>query len=171
MGHAHNSESADRYWQHFCRAHGVDRGAPLQIWHFGDSPELAKRLVELVVNGPKRATASLRWVYDRQLAPMPIVGEYNVLTEHDGTPRAVTRTTHVEERAFCDVDAAFAFEEGEGDRSLAYWRAAHWRFFSPECEALGISPTEDMPIILERFELLHPCDTCPPACRTDPEGG
>jgi uncharacterized protein YhfF len=34
-------------------------------------------------------------------------------------------TVEVARRPFGDVDADFAYEEGEGDRSLSYWREAH----------------------------------------------
>ena len=34
----------------------------------------------------------------------------------------VIETTEVTYRRFGDVDATFAYEEGEGDRSLDYWR-------------------------------------------------
>ena len=46
-------------------------------------------------------------------------------------PRCVIETTEVTYRRFDDVDAAFAYEEGEGDRSLAYWRAGAPHLFRP----------------------------------------
>ena len=42
----------------------------------------------------------------------------------------------------------------EGDGSLAYWRAAHWDYFSRRCAAIGRTPSDDMPVILERFALI-----------------
>lgn len=107
-----------------------------------------------MIHGSKRATAGLGWGQDRDPALVPVLGGYNVVTERDGTPRAVTRTVEVSRRAFEDVDAQFAFDEGEGDRSLAFWRDAHWKFFGRECEALGLTPSPNMPVVLERFELL-----------------
>ena len=38
----------------------------------------------------------------------------------------------MEVRRFGDVDAQFAWTEGEGDRTLEYWREAHIRFFAAE---------------------------------------
>ena len=46
-------------------------------------------------------------------------------------------------------------EEGEGDRSLEYWRQAHWNYFSPICTALGREASEDMPLVCERFRLVY----------------
>jgi uncharacterized protein YhfF len=52
------------------------------------------------------------------------------------------------------VDALFAYEEGEGDRSLAWWRDAHWRYFSRVCERIQRRPEEDMPLVCERFRVV-----------------
>ena len=44
--------------------------------------------------------------------------------------------------------------EGEGDGSLAYWRDAHWAFFSRECARIGRAPSEAMPVVCSVFEVL-----------------
>lgn len=142
------------YWAEFCRACGVADATPYQAYYFGDSDELAHELVELVVTGDKRATTTLLWSVERYPALAPVAHGYGVLTEHDGSPRAVVRTRSLEVCAFDQVDAQYAWEEGEGDRSLATWRADHWEFFSRECALLGRAPRPEMRVILERFELL-----------------
>lgn len=53
-----------------------------------------------------------------------------------------------------EVDEAFAWDEGEGDRTLEWWRAAHTRFFA----RMGIELTDDSEMILERFDLVWPVD-------------
>jgi uncharacterized protein YhfF len=72
----------------------------------------------------------------------------------DGVGKAVCiiRTTSVETRPFGAVDEAFAFEEGEGDRTLAWWRQAHISYFA----AIGTTVTDDTIMVLERFELVWP---------------
>ena len=62
------------------------------------------------------------------------------------------RTVSVEVRAFGLVDEAFAWVEGEGDRSLAYWREEHIRFF----ESQGRPVDDETAVVLETFELLWP---------------
>ena len=47
----------------------------------------------------------------------------------------VVRTTQVDVVEFADVDAAFAWDEGEGDRSLSSWRDAHMRYFGRQAAA------------------------------------
>ena len=68
-----------------------------------------------------------------------------------GEPRALIRTTDVRVVPFSQVDADHAAAEAEGDGSLERWRSGHRDFFE---RTIGF--TEDMPVVLERFELLYP---------------
>jgi len=146
------------FWSAFCRAAGVPAGTPYQAWYFGDSAALAHELAELVLNGPKRATAGSATIADAEpdLGALPY--GYSVVTEFDGTPRAVIRTTSIARSRLCDVDPQFAWDEGEGDRTLADWLAGHTQFFSRECANMGVPFDPAMPVQLERFELLYPFD-------------
>ena len=156
-GLAVTAQHAADFWRVACR---IVPGLPLdgryQVWHFGDSDALAHELAELVLMGVKRATAGLLWDAEEDPSAMPVEDGYSIVTERSGMPRLVIRTTDFEVRPFHAVDADFAAAEGEGDRSLEYWRAAHWRYFTRRCEALGKVASEDMPVILERFELIYP---------------
>ena len=145
------------FWQAACRAvPGLPATAEYQVWHFGDSERLARELADLVLHGPKRATAGRLWNAEIDPGMMPVQGGYSLVTDHAGAPLLVIQTTKVEIRPYGEVDADFAAAEGEGDGSLAYWRAAHWSYFSRRCAALGRAPNEDMPVILERFALIYP---------------
>jgi uncharacterized protein YhfF len=135
------------FWQRFVAATGID--GPYTASGFGSD---ATALGLLVRDGPKRATASNYSWYRDDGEPMPAVGDLSVVLDGDGEPLCVIRTTHVEVRAFGDVDEAFAWTEGEGDRSLAHWRDAHIEFFASE----GRPVDENSDVVLERFELLWP---------------
>ena len=67
----------------------------------------------------------------------------------------MVEVTEVQVRPFDEVDEAFARDEGEGDRSLSWWREAHWRYFSRECARLGHQLSRTMPVICRRFRLLY----------------
>lgn len=142
------------FWAAFCARQGLSEATPYQAWFFGDTPQLAHELVELVIHGPKRATTGLQWSIDRNPELAPVPHGYSVVTEFDGTPRVVLRTTDIQSCAFKDVDAQYAWDEGEGDRSLEYWRKGHWEYFTGECARLGLEPSPDMIVVMERFELL-----------------
>jgi uncharacterized protein YhfF/GNAT superfamily N-acetyltransferase len=146
------------FWAGFCRAASVPEATLYQAWFFGDSASLAHELVQLVLQGPKRATAGAAWVVDLEPDLGPVPNGYSVVTEFDGTPRCVIRTTSIERRALNAVDAQFAWDEGEGDRTLADWLAGHRRYFTRECAQTGVPFADDMPVQLERFELLYPFD-------------
>jgi len=151
-------EQVVTFWEAFCRAAGVPPTTPYQAWYFGDSPRLAHELVELVLNGPKRATAGAVWAHDLSDDIAAVPDGYSVVTEHDGTPRAVIRTTWLERRPLSQVDAQFAWDEGEGDRTLPDWLDGHTRYFKRECERHGRTFSPEMEVALERFELLYPFD-------------
>lgn len=142
-------------WEAFRRAAGID--AELAgAFTFGNSPEMADELADLVLHGPKRATAGMLLDYERDGEPVPRPGEYSVVLDGRGQPVCVIRTTEVRIRPLNQVDAAFAWDEGEGDRSLGWWQEAHHRFFSQRCEQVGVPFEADLPVVLERFELVWP---------------
>ncbi len=128
---------------------------PFQAWAFGDGPEMADELSALVIDGPKRATAGLVADYEADGDPLPQAGDHSVILDGAGRPVAVIRATEVRIVPFGEVDEAFAFDEGEGDRTLAWWREAHWTFFSRQCAGRGETMDEHQPVVLERFELVY----------------
>ena len=117
----------------------------LRCFAFGDGPALADELLELVVNGVKTATCSTE---DEPNTSTP--GERWIVLDGRGEPACVIETTEVAYRRFGEVDAGFAYEEGEGDRSLAYWRDAHRRYFGRQGKF-----SEDMMLMCERFRLVE----------------
>ncbi len=54
---------------------------------FGDSPELADELLELVINGPKRATAGAVADYEAAGDPIPTAGSVWIACDGAGAPR------------------------------------------------------------------------------------
>jgi uncharacterized protein YhfF len=147
------------FWRTACRAvPDLPPSADYQVWHFGDSEDLARELAELVLHGPKRATAGLLWDAEKDPNMMPELGGYSLVTDYSGAPLLIIRTTSVDIRPYDKVDADFAATEGEGDGSLDFWRRAHWAYFSRRCELLGRKPGLDMPVIMERFALVYPVE-------------
>ena len=48
-----------------------------------------------------------------------------------------------------------AFKEGEGDRSLEYWREVHKKFFRECLEEYGLEFSENMKVVCEEFEVVY----------------
>jgi uncharacterized protein YhfF len=126
------------------------------VWRFGDSAALCDELLALVLEGRKTATAGLLWEYEGGSEPAPRLGGYSVVAGSRGEPACLLQTIEVRTLAYIEVPADFAYDEGEGDRSLASWRRAHWDYFTRRCEALGRTPDERMPVVCERFRLVCP---------------
>jgi hypothetical protein len=53
------------------------------------------------------------------------------------------------------VDAAFAWDEGEGDRTLVSWLHDHEAFFRRFLPTIGLQFDPDMPTVFERFDVLY----------------
>ena len=110
---------------------------------FGDSPELADRLADLIVAGKKTATCWAAREGEKQL------GQREVLCSGNGVPLCILETLELRLMRFDEVDALFARDEGEGDLSLAWWRDVHREFFERNG---GWSP--DMLLWCERFRVV-----------------
>jgi len=82
------------------------------------------------------------------------VGDLSIITNWEGESLCIIETTEVEIKAFNEVDDTFAYDEGEGDRSLAYWREVHWDVSSRECATIKREPAETMPLLCERFRVI-----------------
>jgi uncharacterized protein YhfF len=125
-------------------------------WQFGYGVEQGDHLLDVVLTGPKRATAGALWAYECEGEDVPRAGDFSVVTDGSGVARCIIRTTSVVLTPFDEVDERFAYDEGEGDRSLAYWRDVHWDFYTRELATFGLAPEHDMPIVCERFEVVFP---------------
>ena len=118
----------------------------LEAHTFGDGPELADQLLALVLEGKKTATC---WAAAEGLKGAE-VGKPWAAKDSSERVRCVLETTELTQRRFDEVDAAFAFEEGEDDRTLAAWRTAHQNYFTRN----GGFAT-DMLLNCERFRLVE----------------
>ena len=145
------SSSADLlpFWQAFLAATGrQDDVAFYEAFYFADSEDDANSLGQLVLAGVKRATAALVWG--------PASGDLSIVTDWSGRPLCVIETTATAVVPFEEVTEEFAATEGEGDKSLRYWREVHWDFFSRECGQIGREPSLRMPVLCERFRVVYP---------------
>jgi uncharacterized protein YhfF len=122
---------------------------------WGDSPRLADELSALIVAGIKTATCSSVWEWEAEGEAVPEVGQLTIVLDGQGNPLCVVETVEVTLQPYHQVDARFAYDEGEGDRSLQYWRDAHWRYFSRTLATIGREPSDDMPLVCERFRVIY----------------
>ena len=108
-------------------------------------------LEQLVAKGEKKATTSLLALYDPDNERIPEKGDLNIILDSKGNEVCMTRNTRIYSVPFREVSENHAFMEGEGDKSLDYWRKVHIKFFKEE---FGDKFNEDMEVLCEEFELL-----------------
>jgi uncharacterized protein YhfF len=151
------SPSIAQFWQTYRNTRGADIAAtPTEVYHFCDNEDDANELGELVLRGEKQATTALLLSHEFENAPLPKEGDLNIITNWQGDPLCVIEITDVVVRPFFAVDSDFAYREGEGDKSLAYWRDVHRDFFTRECETMHVPFDEGLPVVCISFRCVYP---------------
>ena len=150
-------EQVEEFWTRVVASGVVDPSAPRPtvVEAFGDSRELADELLALIIDGPKRATAAALADFEHDQTALPVPGGMSIATDGQGRARAVLRTTDVRVGPLSSVDDAFAWDEGEGDRTRGMWLADHTEFFERYLPTIGLAFEPDMPTVFERFEVLY----------------
>lgn len=123
-----------------------------EAWAFGDD---ADTLAQLVKDGIKTATCSAYCFYEMENEALPAEGGYNIVLDSRDNAVCITQTTKVYVIPFSQVTSDHAYREGEGDRSLSYWRGVHRKFFTEELEAEGLEFSEDIPLVCEEFRVVY----------------
>ena len=127
-------------------------GPEPEAWAFGASPDL---LAELVVQGVKTATASAYDEYVHYEEELPKVGDLDMVLDGQGQAVAIIETTKVTVLPFRDVSADHAYKEGEGDRSLTYWRQVHEELFTKWLADIGLTFSPESKVVLEEFQVVY----------------
>ncbi|HRW10534.1 MAG TPA: ASCH domain-containing protein [Caldilineaceae bacterium] len=149
----------DLFWQSYLATLSeVERskGLTYGVDQFADTPEAATKVGKLVRDGVKSTTSSLVWGLEAIGEPLPVVGEIELIVDGQGEPLCIIELIDVEIKPFNAVDEQFAFDYGEGDRTLAGWRRDNWDFYARWCVEIGRTPSETMPIAFQRFRVVYP---------------
>jgi uncharacterized protein YhfF len=131
---------------------------PIQSWKrrtFGNSAALADMLIGLIASGEKTGTFSLPAEFRDTPAAAPVVGDYYVVTRFDGRPALLYRVTEVETLPFAAIGERHVAVEGPTLREVEAWARYHWDYWTAVLARRGESPTPTMPIIFQRFTLIH----------------
>ena len=114
----------------------------LETWQFGTNND---ELVELVLEGKKTATTCLN------NTKVPKIGEKSILTFENEKKACVVETKQVIITKFKDVTPEMAYLEGEGDRTLDYYRKVHTDYF----KTINPEFNDDTEVIFEVFEVVE----------------
>ncbi len=127
-----------------------------ETFRIGNSEESANFGAGLILQGIKTATSSLLLEYQSANSPPPQPGSLSIVENGKGQPVCVVETTEIEIKPFSEVDAPFAFDYGEWDRTLETWRNKCWKIYSILCSQLDQEPTQEMLLVCERFKVIYP---------------
>lgn len=134
-----NRDSSTRYVDHY---------------HFELTEAVSNELLDLVIEGKKKATAASYEMYKLGVETMPKVGDLNIITDFHGHPRCVVLTKQITILPFKSFTFDIVKRKGE-DENLASWQTGHRRFFMEESKDLGYTFSEDMLVVFEDFEVLY----------------
>lgn len=118
---------AEEMWMNYIIKHPSNK--TYEAWHFANDEKNANELAEFVVNGEKTSTASGLCFYKIENEEVPKIGSFNIILDWDNNTKCITKTTKVYTVPFNGVTKEHAFKEGEGDKSLFYWKEVHGKFF------------------------------------------
>ena len=107
------------------------------------------------LKGEKTATASAYDLYALEDEPLPKKGPLIILDSQDQAI-CIVEVIKVSVQPFYQVSADHAYKEGEGDKSLAYWRQVHEDVFKDCFGEAGLAFTPDSKVVLEEFRKVHP---------------
>ena len=128
-------------------------GDEIDAWAFGVESDI---LADLVLKGEKTATASAYDLYAVEDEPLPQEGKFDVILDSQNQAVCIVEITRVSVQPFHQVSAQHAFKEGEGDKSLAYWRQVHEDCFAEWLREAGLTFTPESKVVLEEFRKVYP---------------
>ena len=132
-----------------------DTGKTYESWYFCNNEKDANELAALVKKGIKKATTSLHCLYKIENEPIPKVGDYVIITNWKGIAQCIIQITNINIIPFKEITEEFAAKEGEGDKTLSFWRKVHQKFFALELKEHSKIFSEDMLVVCGEFEVVY----------------
>lgn len=117
-------------------------------WKFGSDNE---KLISLVLSGDKRATISLYSEYIEDKKSLPKIGERSIILHDDNTDACLIEIENVIITEFKNITGELAFIEGEGDKSLEYYRNEHYKIF----KNIDSNFSDESKVVFEIFRVIE----------------
>jgi len=149
-------ENIELFWKNFItdNTRYVNEKTP-ESFYFCDNEKDANDCAKLVVKNIKQATAPSLWSFEINNEKLPKKGDLNIITNWNKVPQAIILTTKIELIKFSEITAKFAQREGEGDKSLAYWKKVHKAYYKREMQGHKEEFSKDMIIVCQYFDTIY----------------
>jgi uncharacterized protein YhfF len=119
------------------------------------NPEFAEIIMDLILTEKKRGLFGLKLLQDRQPEQVPTLGGVMVLVDFEGIPRGAVQTVKITPAPYKDINDEDLAVEGPEARQLDVWQNIHWPYWTTMLEPHGLSPSEDMIVVVEQFKLIY----------------
>ncbi|MBQ4913577.1 ASCH domain-containing protein [Maribacter sp. MMG018] len=145
--------SARNMWGDYLDKHLEDafHEAP-KTMHFYDNEQDANNCADLTKKGIKKAFSSSLLGIQHRKEKLPKIGDFIVITNWEGEAQCIIQLTSVTLRPYFSINESYAEKEGEGDKSLAYWKKVHWEYYTRELGSFGREPRDSMIIVCQEFK-------------------
>lgn len=127
----------------------INQADYFECFAFGNSPEMADELLELVLAGKKTATVSV--ILEEE--PQPQIGDVSLVLNGRGEPACTIRTTYLETVRFCDLTWEMVRQEGE-DETFEQWKTGNYGYWTQDAARRGYTFTEETMMTFEQFEVV-----------------
>ncbi|QEN03541.1 GNAT family N-acetyltransferase [Thiospirochaeta perfilievii] len=148
------SRKIDEYWKRFISINKEYKDREYEVWNFCYGEILPNRLLGLVKTGIKTATSSAYDLYSKD-DKVPQVGDLSIITYGNGLPGCIIETKEIKIIKFNEISENEAKLEGEGNKTLKYWREGHKKFFKIDYENDEKEFSEEIPVLFERFHVIY----------------
>jgi uncharacterized protein YhfF len=151
-----NKKSVEALWSNYVHENPEHKNLKRpNSFYFCDNEFDANECADLVVKGIKKATATSLWWFKKNNEPLPKVGNQYIITDWNGNAKAIIETIKIEQVPYHKVTAEFAKIEGEGDKTLAYWKKVHKAYYTREMKQFNEQFNENMIIVCEQFKTVY----------------
>ena len=110
-----------------------------------------EKLISLVLSGDKRATTSLYNEYIKNKEPLPKIGEKSIIQHDNNNDACLIEIEKVIITEFKNTTDDLAFIEGEGDKSLEYYRNEHYKIF----KKIDSNFNDESKVVFEMFKVIE----------------
>ena len=117
-------------------------------WKFCSDNE---KLISLVLSGEKRATTSLYNEYIKNKEPLPKIGEKSIIQHDNNNDACLIEVENLIITEFKNITEELAFIEGEGDKSLEYYRNEHYKIF----KKIDSNFNDESKVVFEMFKVIE----------------
>jgi len=131
-------------------------GDVFQVRWIGLDADTTSQIIGLIIAGDKTGTFTLPWVVEQTGQPEPTVGDFIILIDFEGVPALVVRLTEIEVVSFADITEQHTAIDGPPVRDLNVWKPMHTDYWNRMLAPFGLSVSDEMPVLVEKFELIYP---------------